>query len=438
MVKNFGISNGVNLVNILGININTFTKKQALDKIQEFLIDGKQHFIVTPNPEIILAATTIKQDEELFYILNKADLSLPDGVGLKMASWFIGVNLLRITGADFMKDILKIAEAENRRVAILNWQGGLSSAEDIKKVLANKYKNLQTLVIDIERQAILPEEKLLQIKEFKPEIIFCTLGAPYQEKLIFHNLAKMPSVKIGMGIGGAFDFLTGRIKRAPKAFRIIGLEWLWRMIFHKGKNKVDRLNRWKRIYRAVIVFPYKFFLWRFILPFCYRPNVTCLLYKKEQEGGKYKILIMERAVQSGHWQLPQGGTDGENLMKAGQRELSEELNNNKFKPIAVFDNLYQYEFGEGTSKYGVSARTACGYRGQKQGLFIAEFLGTNDDIKINFWEHSAWRWVDAEKLVESVHPVRRPAATIYIEKFNKFVISTPLFANGGGEIYNSW
>ena len=403
----------MSLVNILGININNFTKKQALAKIQEFLIDGRQHLIVTPNPEIILEATD--PDEEFFYLLNKADLSLPDGVGLKIAAWLMGVNLSRITGADFIKDILKIAEAGNRRVAILNWQGGLSSAEDIKKVLTSRYPNLQTLVIDIERQAIVPEEKLSQIKEFQPEIIFCTLGAPYQEKLIFHNLEKLPSVKVGMGVGGSFDFLTGQIKRAPKIFRMIGLEWLWRLIFHKGKNKIDRLNRWKRIYRAVIVFPYKFFLWRFIMPWRYRKGVACILYRKSQVG--YEILIVERTSQPGHWQIPQGGTDGEDLMKAGQRELSEELNNNKFKSIAVFDKLYQYEFGDEMSKYGVLAKKVSGYRGQRHGLFIAEFSGSDNDIKINSYEHSAWRWVDAEKLIESVHLVRRPATKIFMEKF---------------------
>jgi len=419
MAKNLEISNGVNLVNILGININNFTKKQALDKIYDFLVDGKQHFVVTPNPEIILAA--IKPDEEFFCLLNKADLSLPDGVGLKIAAWLMGVNLSRITGADFIKDILKMAESENRRIAILNWQNGLSSAGDIKEVLASQYKNLKALVIDIERQIITSEEKLSQIKEFQPEIIFCTLGAPYQEKFIFYNLAKIQSVKIGLGIGGAFDFLTGRIKRAPKIFRVIGLEWLWRLIFHKGKNKADRLNRWKRIYRAVIVFPYKFFVWRFILPFLYRLNVACLLYKKELESGKYKVLIVERADQPGHWQLPQGGTDGEDLMKAGQRELSEELNNNKFKPIAIFPELNVYEFGSELSKFGVSAKKALGYKGQKQGLFIAEFLGTDNDIKINSYEHSVWRWVEVEKLVESVHPVRQPAAKIFMDKFNKII-----------------
>jgi N-acetylglucosaminyldiphosphoundecaprenol N-acetyl-beta-D-mannosaminyltransferase len=406
-------------INILGINVDTFTKKQTLDKIQDFLVDGKQHFVVTPNPEIILAA--IKPDEEFFCLLNKADLSLPDGVGLKISAWLMGVNFSRITGADFIKDVLKIAESGNRRIAILNWQSGLSSAKDINKALNDKYPNLQILTIDIERQVSLLEEKLLKIKEFQPEIIFCTLGAPYQEKFIFHNLAKMPSVKIGMGIGGSFDFLTGRINRAPKIFRVIGLEWLWRLIFHKGKNKADRLNRWKRIYHAVIVFPYKFLVWRFILPFCYRPNVVCLLYKKDQATGEYKILIVERSHQPGHWQLPQGGTDGEDLMKAGQRELSEELNNNKFKPIAIFSKLHIYEFGDKLSKFGVLSKKALGYKGQKQGLFIAEFLGSDNDIKINSYEHSAWRWVNAEKLVESVHPVRRPATKIFIEKFNEII-----------------
>lgn len=251
----------MNFINILGVNINTFTKKQALVKIGEFLNDGKQHFIITPNPEIILAAD---KDKEFFNILNQADLALADGVGLKIAAWLMGVNFQRITGADLLKDILALAEAQNRRVVVFNRQDGLSSALDIRKVLADKYPGLQVLAVDIGREAVIGEEKLAPVKEFQPEIIFCALGAPYQEKFIYQNLPRLSSAKLAMGIGGSFDFLTGRIKRAPKIFRIIGLEWLWRLIFHKGKNKIDRLNRWKRIYNAVIVFPYKFLLWRFI------------------------------------------------------------------------------------------------------------------------------------------------------------------------------
>jgi len=81
------------MLNILGVNVSTLKKKEILDKIKLFLADGKQHHITTPNPEIILEA---QKDEELFYILNQADLSIPDGIGLKFAAWAMGGDLERI------------------------------------------------------------------------------------------------------------------------------------------------------------------------------------------------------------------------------------------------------------------------------------------------------------------------------------------------------
>ncbi|MBU0647422.1 WecB/TagA/CpsF family glycosyltransferase [Patescibacteria group bacterium] len=414
------------LINILGIKINVFSKKEALAKIEKLLDSENQHYLVTPNPEIIL--TAIKHDEEFFYILNRADLYLPDGFGLKIAGWFMGVNLTRITGADLVKDILELAEKQNKKITILNWKNGLSNAQDITISLTKKYPKLKFIVQDIDREdnncsVASQDDRLVQ---FQPEIIFCTLGAPYQEKFIFHNLKNLPSVKIGIGVGGAFDFLTKKIKRAPKLFRIIGLEWLWRLIKQPW--------RWKRIYNAVVIFSIKFFLWRFVLPFFYRPNVVCMLYKKynsanppyqedstQEEKIKYKILIVERANEKNHWQLPQGGTDGQNLTKAGKRELIEELNinDNQFKKIAIFPKLHVYEFGKEISKFNVLSKDVCGYKGQKQGLFIAEFLGQDEDRKINFWEHSAWRWVDSSELIDQVYLSRKPATKIFLEKFNQ-------------------
>jgi N-acetylglucosaminyldiphosphoundecaprenol N-acetyl-beta-D-mannosaminyltransferase len=163
----------------------------------------------------------------------------------------------RYPGADLLKDILTLAEAQGRRVVVFNWQGGLSRVDDIKLALSNKYPKLQVLIEDLDR-AIEPAESLMEaVREFKPEILFCTFGAPYQEKFIYNNLAKLPSVKIGMGVGGSFDFLTGKLPRAPFLLRKIGLEWLWRL--------VKQPWRWKRIYNAVIVFPIKFLIWRFNL-----------------------------------------------------------------------------------------------------------------------------------------------------------------------------
>lgn len=101
-------------------------------------------------------------------------------------------------------------------------------------------------------------QDLSDLAKFKPDILFCTLGAPYQEKFIYHNLKNLPSVKVVIGVGGAFDFLTGKIKRAPKIMRWMCLEWLWRL------KKQPR--RARRIYQAVIVFPWEFIKWRFIHP----------------------------------------------------------------------------------------------------------------------------------------------------------------------------
>ena len=80
-----------------------------------------------------------------------------------------------------------------------------------------------------------------------PAILFVALGAPKQEKWINENLKKMPNVKLAIGVGGAFDFISGNIKRAPNFIRLLGLEWLWRLIIQPW--------RIKRVLNAIIIFP---------------------------------------------------------------------------------------------------------------------------------------------------------------------------------------
>ena len=203
--------------------------------------------------------------------------------------------------------------------------------------------------------------------------------------------------------------------------RFLGLEWGWRLIVHKGKDKEDRKKRLKRIKNAVIIFPWEFIKWRFIQPFLYRPNVACLLYKKEKRS-EYKILLVERSEFSGHWQLPQGGTDGEDLITAGKKEAREEIGCDKFEYRASFKKLYKYTFDlqqEKNIHRGKICKRHAGYKGQKQGLFIAEFFGKDEDIKINFWDHSRYKWVDSKKLVDEVHFSRSESAKIFLELFNK-------------------
>ena len=393
------------MANVLGINLNDLPAASAKKKAAEFLNSTTQHYIVTPNPEIILNS---HKDEELFYILNKADLSIADGFGLKLAGWLAGINIPRLAGADLTLHLLSLAQIEHKRVVILNWRGGLSNKVDIRRALKEKYPSLDCLVIDSSRSQPLSSKIIDQINNFKPLILFNTFGSPYQEKIIYHNLRKMPSVRVALGVGGAFDFITKKAKRAPLIFRQVGLEWLWRLI--------KQPKRWKRIYNATWVFTGKLLRNRWN-HFFYRPCVACFLYKIEQ--GQKKILIVERDDEAGHWQIPQGGTDGENLETAGARELREELNTNKFTTKATFKNTYSYLFPPVSDQryLSLSRRFRYDYKGQRQGLYIAEFIGEDNDIKVNFWDHRAWRWVDDNNFVASVHPVRQDSARIFLEKF---------------------
>ena len=74
------------------------------------------------------------------------------------------------------------------------------------------------------------------------------MGAPKQEKWIAENLKKMPDVKLAIGVGGSFDFISGKVQRAPEFMRTLGFEWLWRLIIQPW--------RIKRIFNAVVVFPW--------------------------------------------------------------------------------------------------------------------------------------------------------------------------------------
>lgn len=214
-------------VEILGVKIDNLAMGKALRKIEGFLTDGRQHYIVTPNPEFLVLA---QKDERFRRILNQADLAVPDGMGLIFASWFLGRPLKhRINGTDLMEKICQKAAQKKWPVFLMGGQPGV--AEKAGENLRKKYLGLKIGTVS-EGQSLL----------------FVALGAPKQEKWIAKNLKKMPSIKLTMGVGGAFDFVAGQVPRAPKLLRAIGLEWLWRFFCQPW--------RIKRIFKAVIVFPY--------------------------------------------------------------------------------------------------------------------------------------------------------------------------------------
>ncbi len=231
-----------NYFNLLGVRINNLSKKEILEKVKRFLNETKFCQIATINPEFILLA---QKDEELRKILNNCDLNIADGFGIKLAFWKSGKNLKsRIAGVDLMLEILKIASQNKYRVFLATEKNGLSSWQETRAAILKIYPNLNISGANLDKN-----EKNIKyiIHNTKYMILFCNFGAPHQEKFI--NSLKNGNIKLAMGVGGSFDFITGKIKRAPLHVRNIGMEWLWRLILQP--------KRFKRIFNSVIVFLWK-------------------------------------------------------------------------------------------------------------------------------------------------------------------------------------
>jgi 8-oxo-dGTP pyrophosphatase MutT (NUDIX family) len=122
--------------------------------------------------------------------------------------------------------------------------------------------------------------------------------------------------------------------------------------------------------------------------------------------------MVAREDNPNHWQIPQGGTDGEDLKTAGIREIGEELkiNSNNLIVKGVWKNLY---------KYGTFLKA--GYRGQKQGLVIAQYLGNDEEISVDFFDHVAWKWVKKSEFLSTAHPVRRESYETYLKKLTEII-----------------
>lgn len=229
-------------MNILSVRIDNLTKKQALEKVVDFLNNRKQHTIFTPNPEMLVDAA---RDPSFRDILNRGSLNICDGKGIQFVST---EKIERIPGSDFMLDICRLASEQGRGVYLLGGKNVNQTVEQLKK----QFPNLNIVgshrgpciiyhVSCITTNARENDEVITDIIAKVPSILFVAFGHPKQETWIHDNLSRLPSVKIAMGVGGAFDFIAGIAKRAPRWMQTLGLEWLWRLIIEP--RRIGRI--WK-------------------------------------------------------------------------------------------------------------------------------------------------------------------------------------------------
>jgi len=217
---------------LLGVEITNATAKEILEYIIDFLRSGRKPiYVVTPNPEIIVRATKNQAFQD---ILNNAELALPDGVGVLLGGQMLGKPFHeRVTGTDLIEDICKRVVNESksdvRKPITMGFLGaGPNVALKASECLSKKYPGLSV--------AFTGEEWPLSQPSVPLDILFVAFGAPKQEEWMAEHRGKVP-VRVMIGVGGAFDYLSGRVPRASKRIRGLGLEWLYRLIHEPWRAK---------------------------------------------------------------------------------------------------------------------------------------------------------------------------------------------------------
>ena len=211
---------------LLGVDLSVAPFGLLLEQAKGFMRQSNSSYIVTPNPEFLVYAS---KDETFKKILNKAALSIPDGVGIIWASRILNLPLKeRVAGADFGEALVKEAARVKQSVFFLGGRGDVAARA--ARALTNKYPE-----VDVagswsgEAGPEGDEETLRQLGQKRIGLLLVAYGHPKQEYWIDRNLDKL-NVGVAMGVGGSFDYWSGDLARAPKWVRRIGLEWLFRLI----------------------------------------------------------------------------------------------------------------------------------------------------------------------------------------------------------------
>jgi N-acetylglucosaminyldiphosphoundecaprenol N-acetyl-beta-D-mannosaminyltransferase len=221
-------------VDILGVPIDYVTMKQATDKVVKFLGEEECKAVYTPNPEIVMAAT---QDAGLMKALREAAMVVPDGIGVVLGSRLLQGDHLpeRVAGYDLVQNVFR--QIANTEYKVFFFGGAPGVAEQAAQAMGKKYKGLKIVGT---RNGYFTEEQeeeiIAQIHDANPDLLLIGLGAPKQEKWIYKYRNVLGS-RVCIGVGGSFDVMAGKVKRAPVIFQKMGLEWFYGLITQPTRAK---------------------------------------------------------------------------------------------------------------------------------------------------------------------------------------------------------
>ena len=229
---------------IMGLQFDNITMEEALDAAKALLQGEHAARVVTPNAEIAYEAL---HDENMRTLLNSAELMLPDGAGVVLASKILKTPLKqKVAGVDFADGLLGVLETTGQSLYLLGSKPGVGELATQKMMqkhprlriagIADGYFQDEAPVID-------------KINASGADVLFVCLGAPKQEQFMARH-QKALHVKLMAGLGGTLDSFAGTVKRAPRWMIRLNLEWLYRLI--KEPKRFKRMLRLPKYLWAVV------------------------------------------------------------------------------------------------------------------------------------------------------------------------------------------
>lgn len=213
-------------VPILGVPFSAHTMDETVALLVEKVEQGERAFhVVTANPEIVMQTL---RNPDYAAAVRGADLVVPDGVGILVGARILGHSIPeRVAGYDLLHRLM--AEADRRRWRVFLLGATPESNEGALRALQRQYPG--AVYVGHSHGYFTPEEEeavVQRIEEARPHLLFVSLGVPRQELFIARHKHRFTGVC--MGTGGSFDVLAGKVKRAPRLWQRLGLEWLYRLV----------------------------------------------------------------------------------------------------------------------------------------------------------------------------------------------------------------
>ena len=221
---------------ILGVRFDDVSRQEAAQLGAAMLEQDQFHYVVTPNPEFILAA---EKDADFRQVLNSADLVIPDGIGVVYSAKILGTPLKeRVPGIEFAADMLAKLDQMGGRLYLLGAKPGV--AQEAGRRILEQHPNI---VLCGTPDGYFKDEEavLLEVAAARPDLLFVCLGAPKQEKWMA-RWGRHTGARLAIGLGGALDVFAGNVERAPESWRKLGLEWAYRL-----KKEPQRAGRMAKL-----------------------------------------------------------------------------------------------------------------------------------------------------------------------------------------------